>query len=196
MSGLLEFVTKLCDQGEILLRERPRLVPDSNENVLAYLSNYHDEAVLNVAGTPLPFDPAAALAAAELAWWAAWYLVSHDDPPALVEERVRMPAPQASPSAHFSADLVLRYLTQLHGRANARSAGDVLSRQLATVLRQWPLSGVLADVTEPPLTPVLFDEHRGLLMLYAERWNAHPKPLWRGDGLTAEYCVWIGEGKD
>jgi hypothetical protein len=42
---------------------------------------------------------------------------------------------------------------------------------------------------------LLFEAHRGLLMQYAERWAANPKPLWRGDGLTAEYCVWIEEGK-
>jgi hypothetical protein len=191
MPGFAHFIELLCDKGEVLLRERPRFDPEERAVILEYLIKLHGDCVLELAGPAPVFDEATAMAAAQLTWRACWFLVSHEDPPALVEEQVRMPARAGTASSHFSADLILRFLPQIHRRANARSADDVLSKELGTILRQWPLSGVLSSVTEEPLTPVLFEGHRGLLLLYAERWSRNPKPLWRGQGLTADYCDWI-----
>ena len=58
---------------------------------------------------------------------------------------------------------------------------------METLLRQWPLTGVLADVAEEPLTPPEFDGHPGLLLLYAERLARHEKPAWVPHGKAFEY---------
>ncbi len=193
MSGLLQFIERLVDNGEVLLHDRPNVNADERTEVREFLMKIHDDRVLELAGPALEFDAATALAAAELTWRACWFLVSHDEAAANVEEQMRLPAGPVSGAEHFSADLTLIYLPQVHRRANARSPEDVLSRQLRTILRQWPLSGVLSSVSEVPLTPLLFEDHRGLLLLYAERSAQNPKPLWRGEGLTADYCDWIGQ---
>ena len=54
----------------------------------------------------------------------------------------------------------------------------MLPASLATVLRQWPLTGILSDVAEEPLTALEFGYHPGLLILYAERLATNQKPAW------------------
>src|SRR5438093_406611 len=53
--------------------------------------------------------------------------------------------------------------------------------------RRWPLSGVLADIDEPPLLPVDLGGHPGLLLLYAERLARQRRPAWVADGPAREY---------
>ncbi len=98
----------------------------------------------------------------------------------------------------MAADLTFRFLPQLHRRAEAVGAAEPLTLQLATILRQWPLSGVLSDVTEEPLTVVEFAGHPGLLWLYAERWAQRQKPAWLPAGPVVDYAeaVWSDLGKD
>ena len=69
---------------------------------------------------------------------------------------------------------------------------------LAKVLREWPLSGVLSEVNEGPLTPLEFQGHPGLWMCYAERLARHEKPDWLPTGTGLEYVelVWQEMGKD
>jgi len=109
-----------------------------------------------------------------------------------------MPGAPDAPAAHLSADLVLRFLPQVHRRARALDPADPLVMILERVLRQWPLSGVLADVLEGPVTPPDFGGHAGLLFLYAERLARHEKPAWLPTGPGREYAevVWAELGKD
>jgi hypothetical protein len=64
---------------------------------------------------------------------------------------------------------------------------DVLTTRLGELLRSWPLSGVLASIDDPPLTPIDFGGHHGLSLLYAERLAANPRPTWVVDGLVGEF---------
>jgi hypothetical protein len=75
---------------------------------------------------------------------------------------------------------------------------DALPVALEHTLRQWPLSGVLADIVEPPLTPVEFGGHAGLHFLYAERLAEHERPGWfpAGQGMQYVELVWQHLGKD
>ena len=83
--------------------------------------------------------------------------------------------------------MTLRYASQLYHRARAVSPQDVLTSKLADALRAWPLSGVLSDIDDPPTSPLDFDDHEGLLLLYAERFVEHPRPAWKPAGRGAEY---------
>jgi hypothetical protein len=138
-----------------------------------------------VAGPPLAFDADVALAAAEFVRQACWFLVHRGEPDEEVARRLTLPPP-ASDAQHLSADLVLRFLPGVQARAQALAPDDPLAVILKEVLRQWPLSGVLAAVTEAPLTPPEFD-HPGLRLLYAERLAAHAKPAWRPREPGLEY---------
>jgi hypothetical protein len=189
MPPLADFVQQLLTHGAVVFQQRPTPAePDPAVGEL--LARAFAEERLEVAGPPLSFRPAAALAAAVLMRDACWFLVCHDEPPEEVTRRLTLAPPQTA-ADHLSADLTLRYLPQVARRARLLNPADALSGLLATVLRHWPLSGVLADaadVGDGPLTPPGFDGHPGLLLLYAERLAAHEKPTWRPEGVGADFC--------
>jgi hypothetical protein len=184
--ALVDFLKQLLNAGEVVFREPP--VPDKEElpAVTELLRRAHAQEVLEIAGPPLEFRPRPALAAAELVRQACWFLVHRGEPPEEVERRLNLEPPTA-PGDHLSADVVLRYLPQVYRRARALAPDDALTVRLAEVLRQWPLSGVLADVPDGPLTPLDFGDHPGLLLLYAERLARHEKPEWLPPGKGLEY---------
>jgi hypothetical protein len=148
---------------------------------------------LDVAGPLIPFDPAAAVAAVEFVGWACWFLLHRQEPPAEVESCLPRLAPPTMPGQHFSADLTFRFLPQVHRRSRALNADDPLTRRLEQLLRQWPLSGVLADVLDPPEAPVELGGHPGLLLLYAERLADNLRPAWVPAGPALEYVELVFE---
>jgi hypothetical protein len=137
---------------------------------------------LDVAGPPVPFDPAAALAAAHFLAAACWHLIAPADADAAPElPPLGEPAgyPLAGrPAAHLSADVTLRFLPAVHRRAALRSADDALAAALAVVLCRWPLSGVLADLPGRPAGELDFGGHPGLQLLYAERLVGRERSAW------------------
>ena len=185
--SLVPLLQRLFDDGTVILRERPRLEAGERPEALALLERAYASYRLDAAGPPVDFDPGPALAAAELLGHACWFLVNHDEPPAELEKCLVMPVPPAFAAQHLSGDLVLRFLPQVHRRARALAPDDRLAALLAGVLRQWPLSGVLSDVEERPLTPPAFGGHPGLLLLYAERLARNGKPAWVPAGRGLEY---------
>ena len=72
-------------------------------------------------------------------------------------------------------------------RARGLDPTDPLAEILGDLLRRWPLSGALSDIEDGPLVPPAFGGHPGLLLLYAERVNAHDRPAWRPEPSTAAY---------
>jgi hypothetical protein len=184
MSAFTDFLEPLFNEGSVRLRVKPQTTPaqPARDLVARVFADYR----LGVAGPLLDFDAGTALAAAELLWFACWFLVSHDEPDAEVERRLTLPDPP-TPAAHLSADLMLRYLPQVHRRARAVDPADRLTTRLAAVLRQWPLAGVLSDIEEGPTTAPDFGGHPGLLLLYAERWVRNDKPAWEPQGPGREY---------
>jgi hypothetical protein len=188
MSSFASFLESLFREGNVVLRERAVPAPDPSD-ALDLLTRTYSHYRLEVAGPPIPFDLASALAAAKLLHQACWFLFSHSDPDKEVERRLVMPGPPTAAAQHLSADLVLRYLPQVRRRARSVTADDVLAVRLAAVLRQWPLSGVLSDVQEEPTTPLDFDRHYGLQMLYAERLAGNEKPAWMPAALATREVV-------
>src|SRR5262249_49689375 len=119
-------------------------------------------------------------------WQACWFLVRRGAAPDEVERCLSLPPQPSSAAEHLSADLTFRFLAQVHGRARAICADDVLTRRLEELLRRWPLSGVLADLGGAPLVPVEFDPP-GLCLLYAERLAERSRPGWMLDGAGREH---------
>jgi hypothetical protein len=198
MSALAEFLRILLEEGRVVLRDPTAPGKARDAAAAELLRRAYATHRLAVAGPPLDFAEATALAAGELVRQACWFLVSHDQPPAVLEKRLVMPAAPRSPADHLSADLVLRYLAQVHRRARALDPADRLTTLLEAVLRRWPLSGVLSAVDEGPEAPLDFGGHPGLQMLYAERLAWNEKPAWVPEGPGFEYVelVWAELGKD
>jgi hypothetical protein len=194
MAAFVEFVRQLLEEGAVVLRERPQPSPADRIQAGELLQRAHANHRLDVAGPLLPFDDVA-LVAAECVWWACWFLVQRGEP---AEELDRclpsLPAP-TSAAQHLSADLTLRFLPQVHRRARALAVDDPLTRRLEQVLRRWPLSGVLADIGEAPLTCLEFG-HPGLLLLYAERLAKNVRPSWIPAGPALEYVEMIFAERD
>lgn len=176
MSAFSEFLKGLLRDGAAVLHGRPEAAPPDAAAVALLAGAYADHG-LDLAGPAPPFDASAAAAAAACVWSACWFLLHHGEEADAVERALALP-PAPTPGAALSADLTLRFLPQVHRRALALAPADPLTGALARLLREHPLSGVLSDVTEPPLAPVDFGGHARLLLLYAERLAANPKPAW------------------
>jgi hypothetical protein len=183
---LSEFLLNLFDSGDVVFQSAPESPTAEPEHAVNVLRKAFAGYRLEVAGPLIEFDPAAALQAVEFLRWACWLVVHRDTPQEEVEARLAVPKQPNTASAHLSIDLAFRYLAQLHRRARALAPEDVLTKRIVEALRTHPLSGVLADVEEPPTTPLDFAGHAGLQLLYAERFVAHPRDAWRPDGRIAE----------
>jgi hypothetical protein len=198
MSPLADFLGALLTEGRAVLRRPPAAVEPSDPAAAAVLRRAYATHRLQVAGPPLDFDLPLALSAAALVQWSCWLLVSRAETDAEMAQTLALPGPPRTPAQHLSADLLLRLLPAVHRRARALNPSDRLPALLADVLRRWPLSGVLADVAEEPLTPPDFDGHAGLRLLYAERLARCEKPAWVPRGPAAEpvALVWAELGRD
>jgi hypothetical protein len=184
---MLAFVRCLLIDGSARRIEAPRLHPNERDAVLAALRDAHRDALLDLAGPPLPFVPNVALRAAEWAARACWLLLHRGGTPAEVESALPPFSPGPDAADHATADVVLRFVAGVHRRARAIEPAGALAVRLEDLLRRWPLSGVLAEVEPGPLTPVEFGGHRGLLLLYAERFADRPRPAWLVEGPAREY---------
>jgi hypothetical protein len=198
MKDFAGFLAGLFQQGRISFPGRP--VPLNTAAVVAasevrgLLEGAFATYQLDIAGAPIAFDAGLACAAAEVVRQASWALVCHQDRLEDLEERLklRLPHGPASPSQHLSVDLMLRYLPQVHRRARALDPADPLVGLIERVLRQWPLSGVLAGLDVEPIASLDFGGHEGLLVLYAERLalaeSRRAMPAWRpAPGRPLEY---------
>ncbi len=177
MADLVDFAEGLLEGGEVRLA-----APPAGGDADAVLRRAWWRYALSLPGPEVGFDLGTARRALEVAGWACWFLVSRDEPAGEVARRLTL-----TPGEPASADLVLSRLPLVLRRARLISRGDPLAAGLEAVLRRWPLSGVLADIPEGPLGPVELGGHPGLLLLYAERLAAAPRPAWAVAGPAWPY---------
>jgi hypothetical protein len=182
-----DFLNQLLRKGTVELSAPPVLYESEYAAVTEQLMAAYAVHSLDVAGAPIPFDGSIAIAAARVIGMACWFLVSREESEEHVARSLILPDPRDTPHIHLSADLLLRLLPAMHRRARARAPDDVLTRELQKLSCQWPLSGVLVDVVEPPKTPVSFGGHSGLCLLYAERLVRNPRPAWILEGPARPY---------
>jgi hypothetical protein len=187
MSGLAEFLQGVLHDGKAVLRAPPESSAVQRNEATEILRSAFENYRLSVAGPSIDFDGETALATGELLQWACWYLLNRHEPATQLEARLSVLRLPSSPAQHLSADLVLRLLPQVYRRARALAPADPLTAHLEKLLRQWPLTGVLSDVADGPLTPLEFGQHPGLLLLYAERLARNQKPAWFPQGRAFEF---------
>lgn len=186
MASFLETLEGLFKEGKAVLRGRPD-VEAERQAVQRFLAAAYEDHSLDIAGPPIAFDAEAALAAAQQLALACWFFIHRGDPPEEIEKCLLPLSPPVSAAQHLSPDLVLRFAVQLHRRAKNLDPADILTKRLEHLLRCHPLSGVLADIDEGPLTPVSLGDHDGLQMLYAERLAENMRPAWVPQGPALAY---------
>ncbi len=186
LDPLAAFLPPLFSQGRafVLPDPSPR---QASPRVILLLREAFATFCLDLAGAPLKFDPVVAALAAEVVRQACAALVDRSKRPEDLAVVLRMPHPPRSSSEHLSADLTFRYLSQVHHRAKSVDPIDPLVAMLVKLLREWPLSGALADLEEPLASSPDFDGHRGLMMRFAERLVARRRESWYPDGVAGEY---------
>jgi hypothetical protein len=197
MNDLADFLAELFRAGTITFRRPPQPSSLASPEVTGLLERAYAMYRLDIAGPAIALDMDLACAAAEVIRQASWALLCHHDRAEDLERRVKMPRPPATASDHFSADLLLRYLPQIHRRARALDPSDSLVALLGQVLRQWPLSGVLAGLDDGPTSALEFGGHEGLMLLYAER-LAQREPAtspWRPEGRPLEYVELVSAAR-
>lgn len=196
MKDFEQFLSRLFDAGQVIFHAPPERVADPPGGAVRLLSRVFEGYRLEVAGPLLPLDSGLACEAGELLRQACWALVSRGESAEQWKRRLTMRRPPRTPAEHLSADLLFRYLPQVHRRARAIDPEDPVTRLLTELLRQWPLSGVLADIDEPPLADLDFGDHHGLLLRYAERLVDHDRPSWRPErGRLVEYIEWVQQDR-
>jgi hypothetical protein len=187
MASFLDFLESVLRGGTAVLRARPKVEASEVQRAGRLLAAAYEDHRLDVAGRPIDFDAPAALAAAEQVWFACWFLLHRGDPPNEIERCLPLLVPPVSAAQHLSTDLLLRFAPQVHRRARSADPRDVLTQRLEQLLRSHPLSGVLADIEEGPVTPVQLGDHAGLQLLYAERLAEKPRPAWVPTGAAFAY---------
>lgn len=176
MTSLADWLIRLLDHGEVVLSGPPVGDFGSDAAAIGVLSRAFESWKLEVAGPPIGFDSAASVSAAHYLAAACWSLVGQEPE----SDQIKLPSlgEPGTPSAHLSADITLRYLPTVYRRAAVRAHEDPLAAELAIIMRRWPLSGVLADLTEAPIGDLNFGGHHGLQLLYAERLIEHESVAW------------------
>lgn len=152
------------------------------------LARWYDADALDLAGDPPPFAAEVACWGAEVVRQACWLVASRDEPAESVARRLPDGPRPRGPGCHASADLMLRHLPPILRRAERIDGEDPLARRLVAILANWPLSGILAGLDEPPARPCDFG-HEGLAQRYAERWARVPKDAWLPEEGAAR--AWI-----
>jgi hypothetical protein len=191
MAAFVEFLDRLLSHGAVTLRERPHVAETEMPEANRLLEQAYDQHRLEVAGPPLEFDVACARQAGMQVWFSCWFLVQREEPAEVLEACLPIPGTPQTPAEHLSGDLLYRFLPQVHRRARALDRQDRLTLRLEEILRAWPLSGVLADLTEGPLASVELGGHPGLLLLYAERLALQPREAWLPAEKGREYVDWV-----
>jgi hypothetical protein len=186
MDRLEDLLRPLLKDGRVVFRGPP--APDwSGAEALDLLGSAFEDARLDVAGAPIDLDGAVALEGGRVVVHACYALLSREESAEELGRRLAMSRGPTTPSHHLSADLLFRYLPQVYLRARAMNPSDGLAVLLAELLREWPLSGVLANLDEGPRCPPDMGGHEGLMLLYAERWARRRNPSWRPEGRAGEY---------
>lgn len=186
MNWLEELLPPLLYEGRLVFRECPRTDASSPE-AIRQLETAFDAYRLDIAGTAIEFDAATAIEVSSIVIRTGWALVNHDLPDAEMRRWVSMSHRPMNPSQHLTADLLFRFLPQLHRRALVHRGAEPLAERLGAILREWPLSGVLANLEIGPEQPPAFYGHFGLMQLYAERWASHRNPQWRPDAALDQH---------
>jgi hypothetical protein len=189
-----EFLTGLFTQGVVMFPVSTTFETHDDVASIAILHEAYETARFDLAGPMIHFEQRIALEASKLVRRILWAVANHSERPEVLEKILRMSRAAATPGDHFSADLTFRFLPGILHRLRSMSPNDVLVSLMVKLLLNWPLSGVMADIYEPPGVALDFQGHQGLAMLYGERLAQNDRENWWPNGRGREYAELVFEG--
>ena len=170
--SLPAFIESLLAEGQAAVPEPAEISADDRARAAKLLGQFEREWQLNLPGPPPSFVPAAATWAAVRFYEACQYSVFRDEGPQFTFEPAGPREFNANADAHYSVDLLYRFLPDLVRLVRAAASADPLLDELLNWGRQWPLSSVgVADLQlsgdAAPLAPILASPT--LTRMYADR---------------------------
>jgi hypothetical protein len=179
-------VREMLFEGRVRVSEKRELAL-TDDDLIAMKSALAIQS-LHLAGGGLQGSLETLILATAIVYRFCWRFYNSEPLAAADDPSLQMPSPPLSPEEHAAADVAFRLLPGLYQRLVRRDPGSPLGEALKKLLRQWPLSGVLANIAEPPEAPIEFGGHVGLGFVYAERLAANERQAWVPDGAARE-CV-------
>lgn len=140
---------------------------------------------LHLPGPRLEGSLDVAIQAVHVVYRFAWRFLKPQPTPVANDPTLCMERGPATAAEHVAGDLAFCFLPGLLQRIVGRNPQDELAAPLKHLLRQWPLSGVLADISEAPLVPIEFG-HPGVGYRYAERLAKRERRGWVPTGADYE----------
>ena len=137
-----DWLDRLFVDGEAVFPCRP-VIGSGVSEVVELLHSAFRTRSLDLAGPPIDFHPNTAMRAAQTVAAACWRVVSGEGGPDL-----ELTCEPRSAGEHLSADVTLRFLPAVYRRARAQDRVGPLAGALESILRAWPLTGVLAEGAE------------------------------------------------
>jgi hypothetical protein len=171
--SLTAFITSLLAEGLGAVPEPGEISAEERAETTEVLEEFERQWRLNVPGEPPPFYAEAAVWAAVRFYQASQYSVFRDEGPEFAFEPLNLASELGKlPSAHYSVDLIFRFLPDLVRHVRAAASADPLVDELLSWGRQWPLSsvgiaGVEVEAASVDLAAVLSSP--GLLQMYVDR---------------------------
>lgn len=167
--SLDSFLTALFEDGRVRATQPGNLLADELQKAEAVLSNFEQDFRREFPGGAPDYAPRAALWGATMFYRAAQFVVYRDLDAPLIAQMLSPPCPEPSTAAaHYSVDLVFRFLPDLMRLAKTASQSDPLVNHLRMWGSEWPLSSVdMPEVELRNIEPLV--NHAGLLALYVDR---------------------------
>ena len=160
-------VETMLEEGRVIITG-PRPLESVTE-AAPVIERFETRYRLNMPSEPPPLSMAVALWAITRFYQACQYLMFREIEAAIVSQELAIPCPQAEPaSAHYSVDLMFRFLPDLDKRVRAANAEDVLADSLRNLANRWPLSSVGMRNVSPLCVDEIF-QHASLRMFYRDR---------------------------
>ena len=140
--GLTSFLHDLFEHGRVATKSAEVSV-DDQQHALHVLREFECYDRANwPAGQP-DFSEQIGLWSAKLLYHACHFVVERDAKPESLERALTIQPPEPpSASAHYSADLTLRFLPDVTKLAQTAAEDDPLGEMLLNLARQWPLASV------------------------------------------------------
>jgi len=163
------FLTNLLDNGTVQVSRAQEIPTEERDEAQRLLTDFEHLFRLSLAGEPPPLDMGIAGAAAQTLYRLCQCLVYRELlPDQALAQGDRLPDAPRTASAHYSADLVLRFLPDAWRLAKEAAEGDPLVKTIRDLAARWPLSSVgIPDLPAPAIDGIA--EHPALVALYVDR---------------------------
>lgn len=163
-------ICRLRDEEEVLLFNFLPKIPEEEEMaVLVYLETEFDRECLEYPFEPPVFDGKAALWAAKIVYSSTQLLLNRKNLPEVAEYYLPIYEEPCTISSILSADLCLRFLTEVLSQSKLIDADDEVIDLLGNHLTIWHYSGIRRQPEIPEFNLEIILKSLCLTQLYVDR---------------------------